>query len=286
MSWNMAKFICTKALVLYIWSVFMQLSRMSGLGVNELLYFRVISPEEIGYIFSAAPAKDFGGDFTSSYDEIFLVPANPADGCSDLTDRDTIRGQVILVERGSCSFVQKARHVEEAGGKAVLIADNAEDNDSQYLDMITDGSTVKPSIPALFLMMIRRSLQRQALPWAVISIPVNISSLASFPLKQPPWTLWMQLTRTHTVKLRCTDEGNPQLNPSRVRIVLEGIVVMDELANLPQAFCVLFGLIYALHLDYPKYMKNTFYFVQQVMLNLGKSQLAPKNQTLKNQLAV
>ena len=37
-----------------------------GLGINELLYFRVISPEEIGYIFSAAPAKDFGGDFVST----------------------------------------------------------------------------------------------------------------------------------------------------------------------------------------------------------------------------
>lgn len=37
-----------------------------GLGINELLYFRVIRPEEIGYIFSAAPAKDFGGDFVST----------------------------------------------------------------------------------------------------------------------------------------------------------------------------------------------------------------------------
>uniref|UniRef100_A0A3Q1G5A0 Uncharacterized protein n=3 Tax=Acanthochromis polyacanthus TaxID=80966 RepID=A0A3Q1G5A0_9TELE len=61
--------------------------------------------------------------------------------------------------------------------------------------MVSDGSNAKPSIPALFLLgrdglMIRRSLQRQALPWAVISIPVNVSALASFPLKQPPWTLW------------------------------------------------------------------------------------------------
>ncbi|XP_070820309.1 protease-associated domain-containing protein 1-like [Chaetodon trifascialis] len=191
----MAKIVRTTALVLYLWSVFVQFRRMSGLGINELLYFRIISPEEIGYIFSAAPAKDFGGDFTSSYDEIFLVPADPADGCSELEDREIIQGQVILVQRGGCSFVQKTRHVEEAGGRAVLIADNAEDNDSQYLDMIADGSTAIPSIPALFLlgrdgMMIRRSLQRLALPWAVISIPVNVSSLASFPLKQPPWTLW------------------------------------------------------------------------------------------------
>lgn len=48
--------------------------------------------------------------------------------------------------------MQKAQHVEEAGGKAVLIADNAVDNDSQYLDMIADGSAAQPSIPALFLL--------------------------------------------------------------------------------------------------------------------------------------
>ena len=61
---------------------------------------------------------------------------------------------------------------------------------------------------------------------------------------------------------------------------------MQNLENLPQAFCLLFGLIYALHLDYPKYLKNTFTFVQQVMLDLGRSELTPKIQTLKNQLAV
>lgn len=88
------------------------------------------------------------------------------------------------------------------------------------------------------------------------------------------------------VGLLCIDEGNPQLNPSKVGIILEGHFVMDDLASLPQAFCILFGLIYALHLDYPKYMKNTFSFVQQVMLSLGKSQLAPKLQSLKNQLSV
>ncbi|XP_005738341.1 protease-associated domain-containing protein 1 [Pundamilia nyererei] len=161
----------TAAIALYLWGLFMQFSRLSALGVNELLYFRVISPEEIGYLFSAAPAKDFGGTFTSFYDEIFLVPADPADGCSELTDREILQGQVILVERGYAYMPL------------------------YHFDMVTDGSTAKPSIPALFLlgrdgMMIRRSLQRQALPWAVISIPVNVSALASFPFKQPPWTLW------------------------------------------------------------------------------------------------
>ncbi|XP_034071514.1 uncharacterized protein LOC117545708 isoform X2 [Gymnodraco acuticeps] len=83
----------------------------------------------------------------------------------------------------------------------------------------------------------------------------------------------------------CVGE-NPQLNPSSVAIVLEGNVVMDGPANLPQAFCVLFRLIYALQLEYPKCMKNTFHFVQQVILKLGKVELAPKIQTLKNQLTL
>uniref|UniRef100_A0A3Q2WSY7 Protease associated domain containing 1 n=1 Tax=Haplochromis burtoni TaxID=8153 RepID=A0A3Q2WSY7_HAPBU len=135
----------------------------SALGVNELLYFRVISPEEIGYLFSAAPAKDFGGTFTSFYDEIFLVPADPADGCSELTDREILQGQVILVERGY-HMLQKSNYP------------------------MTSRDTI--SSFCIFRMMIRRSLQRQALPWAVISIPVNVSALASFPFKQPPWTLW------------------------------------------------------------------------------------------------
>ncbi|XP_008334343.1 protease-associated domain-containing protein 1 [Cynoglossus semilaevis] len=191
----MANVVRAAASLLTIWSVVMHFTVLTGLGIHELLYFRVISPDDISYIFSAAPAKDFGGCFTSFYDEIFLVPAEPADACSDLKDTEILQGQVVLVERGGCSFVEKAHYVEEAGGKAVLIADNAVDNDNQYLDMITDGSTTKPNIPALFLlgrdgMMIRRSLQRQSLPWAVISIPVNVSFLASFPLRQPPWTLW------------------------------------------------------------------------------------------------
>ncbi|KAK0147441.1 Protease-associated domain-containing protein 1 [Merluccius polli] len=107
----------------------------------------------------------------------------------------SVKPITALRRNAGCSFVHKAQQVEEAGGKAVLIADNVVENDSLYLDMVADGSTAMPSIPALFLLgrdglMIRRSLQRHALPWAVISIPVNVSSLGSFPLNQPPWTLW------------------------------------------------------------------------------------------------
>jgi len=56
---------------------------------------------------------------------------------------------------------------------------------------------------------------------------------------------------------------------------------MDDLQNLPEALCLIFGLPYALHLDYPKAMKNTFCFIQRVMLGLGESKLPPKLQSLE-----
>nr|XP_023674297.1 uncharacterized protein LOC111847394 [Paramormyrops kingsleyae] len=76
------------------------------------------------------------------------------------------------------------------------------------------------------------------------------------------------------------------LNPASVKIVIEGEVVMEGIKDLPKAVCILFGLAYALHLNYPKTMKNTFQFIEQVLLMLGHSNLKPKIQSLKNQLAI
>lgn len=38
----------------------------SGLRIHDYLYFQVLSPGDIRYIFTATPAKDFGGIFVSS----------------------------------------------------------------------------------------------------------------------------------------------------------------------------------------------------------------------------
>ncbi|XP_054861515.1 uncharacterized protein LOC118470750 [Amphiprion ocellaris] len=65
-------------------------------------------------------------------------------------------------------------------------------------------------------------------------------------------------------------------------IVLEGNIVMDNTDNFPQAVCLVFGLIYALHLDYLKRMANTLNFMLAVMLGLGNKTLSPKLITLKN----
>lgn len=52
-------------------------------------------------------------------------------------------------------------------------------------------------------------------------------------------------------------------------VVIEGSIVMN-ISDLLQAFCLVFALIYALNLYYPKSVHNTFKFIQSVMLGLGK----------------
>lgn len=72
-------------------------------------------------------------------------------------------------------------------------------------------------------------------------------------------------------------------NTLRVSVVIEGAIVMSVLRHA-DALLVLFGLIYALHLSYPKALNNTFEFVQKVLLGLDGGKLSPKLQTMKNKL--
>ncbi|KAL2088071.1 hypothetical protein ACEWY4_016899 [Coilia grayii] len=81
------------------------------------------------------------------------------------------------------------------------------------------------------------------------------------------------------------DDPNPAASLHlSIAVILEGNIVLDNLSTYPEAFCLLFGLMYALHLDYPKSMKYTFEFIQKILLNLGQNKLTPKLQTLKNAL--
>lgn len=60
---------------------------------------------------------------------------------------------------------------------------------------------------------------------------------------------------------------------STANAVIEGVIVMDNIKDLPQAFCLLFGFTYALHLYYSRCMENTPRFTQTVLLWLGTRKL-------------
>lgn len=79
--------------------------------------------------------------------------------------------------------------------------------------------------------------------------------------------------------------GGVPFSPRQVFIELEDQVVMTH-HSWTDALVSLFGLIYALHLSYPKKYTGFFEFIQVVLLKLDdeRKQLKPKLQTLKNEL--
>lgn len=65
------------------------------------------------------------------------------------------------------------------------------------------------------------------------------------------------------------------LSLASLNIIGEGEIMMDNTHDLPKPMCILFGIAFALNLNYPKSMKNTFQSIQQVLLMLGHSDLKP-----------
>ncbi|XP_056620831.1 uncharacterized protein LOC130434610 isoform X2 [Triplophysa dalaica] len=82
------------------------------------------------------------------------------------------------------------------------------------------------------------------------------------------------------------DTADPvNFSPASICIVVEDDVTMSDIPNLADAFALLIGLMYALHLDYPKKLINTFTFIQKIIMGLddGKA-LKPRLLSLKNDL--
>ncbi|KAG7517502.1 hypothetical protein JOB18_009424 [Solea senegalensis] len=79
------------------------------------------------------------------------------------------------------------------------------------------------------------------------------------------------------------DTSPVHYQPVKISVVIEGDVVVS-LPRFSDAFLVMFGLIYALHLSYPKALTNTFEFTQKILLGLESGKLSPRLQTLKNDL--
>ncbi|MEQ2291316.1 hypothetical protein AMECASPLE_012232 [Ameca splendens] len=93
--------------------------------------------------------------------------------------------------------------------------------------------------------------------------------------------------RLHIGSCRVIPEVSQQPGPNALHLepsILECTIVMDDIESCNKAVCFIFGLTYALHLDYPKCLKNTFEFIQRVMLSLCVGNLKPKLQSLNNTL--
>ncbi|XP_031563005.1 protease-associated domain-containing protein 1-like [Actinia tenebrosa] len=162
---------------------------------NALVYFEVLKPDKIKYIFKLRPAKDFGSLFKIQFNRIRLVATEPLEACQPLTNGWAMNGAIALVARGGCSFVTKCNIVEQFGAVAVFVADNVNDNADAMVDMVHDGTSREVHIPAGFLLgtdgyHIREAIKEAKVPEAIISIPVNVTTHPDLYTRQPPWSYW------------------------------------------------------------------------------------------------
>lgn len=101
-------------------------------------------------------AASFGPSFSSDPIKAKLVlvddgATNPREGCNAVTNADDLKGNIALIERGTCTFVTKVRNAQDAGAIAVIIfTDNR-----NPISMGGDGTQGDIEIPSV---MIERDL--------------------------------------------------------------------------------------------------------------------------------
>jgi len=98
--------------------------------LNKRIYFRATAPAAAAgdYAYGTAsfgpPATpaNYSGQVVLATDAADAAGLSTTDGCSPITS--DVVGKIALMDRGTCGFAIKAKNAQNAGAKAVLIADN------------------------------------------------------------------------------------------------------------------------------------------------------------------
>lgn len=93
------------------------------------------------------------------------VFAKPFHLCTDILNKEEVDGKIAIVERGECTFVDKARRAMDAGAKGVIVIDNVPDtsiHNSPPFAMSGDGND-NVKIPTCFLFTVEANTLRNAL---------------------------------------------------------------------------------------------------------------------------
>uniref|UniRef100_A0A7S4BD77 RING-type domain-containing protein n=1 Tax=Chrysotila carterae TaxID=13221 RepID=A0A7S4BD77_CHRCT len=81
--------------------------------------------------------------------EAELVVADPLDGASDFSNSAEVRGKVVLMQRGGCSFVDKVRRAQSAGAAAAVVIQTGDVWPFSMSDTQMQGTDV--TLPSMML---------------------------------------------------------------------------------------------------------------------------------------
>ena len=112
----------------------MQMYLWTGLGTHQVV---------IGDASYLAQGAQWGPALTTTGVTATLAVSTPADACASLTG-GPYTGQIVIVDRGTCAFTDKAKNVQAAGGVGVIVANN---NGSAPFTMgVPDASVSIPGV--------------------------------------------------------------------------------------------------------------------------------------------
>ncbi|MGZ8729832.1 MAG: PA domain-containing protein [Thermoanaerobaculia bacterium] len=107
-------------------------TRMAPGYLQQAPIFTVTQPSaiasnyDIGTATFGPPANlaSMSGRVVAATDTANAEGPSTTDGCTALSNADAISGNIALIDRGTCTFVAKARNAQNAGAIGVIVADN------------------------------------------------------------------------------------------------------------------------------------------------------------------
>uniref|UniRef100_A0A3P8SGQ8 Uncharacterized protein n=1 Tax=Amphiprion percula TaxID=161767 RepID=A0A3P8SGQ8_AMPPE len=112
-------------------------------------------------------------------------------------------------------------------------------------------------------------------------LQIRLTQITGVSLQGHDNTVFEDYAEETTVGIFTSRRHEAQSKPDDIGIILEGQVVIQELDNVPLAISLLFGLLYALNMDYPPQLRYFFEVVQKVIMELDGGVLSRKAQVLK-----
>ncbi|MFM9943957.1 MAG: T9SS-dependent M36 family metallopeptidase [Bacteroidia bacterium] len=142
---------------MYVWNV-----------SSTSFLLRVTEPTNIAKPYTSVQAA-FGPKLSKTPIIANLILVNdgtstPTLGCQTLTNGASISGQIALIDRGNCKFIEKVKFAQDKGAKAVIIINNISGNPST---MSGDG-TITVTIPAIMISKADGDIIKNALKTGVV----------------------------------------------------------------------------------------------------------------------
>jgi minor extracellular serine protease Vpr len=112
--------------------------------------FRVTAPANLAGVY---PSEEGSGPVTFAQvgpisDD--LVPAVPADGCAPLTNASAVNGNIALIIRGVCGFIDKYLAAQNAGARAIVVYNDGADP-TRVDPIVMGGLDERVIIPGLMI---------------------------------------------------------------------------------------------------------------------------------------